>query len=125
MLSKEEELKLEYFTKIIKDSKEDKRFPPLGAYDMEWLADKLKKINDELKEQKKLGEAIAKFEKPKEPVEFPSPLTVQYKGTTRIVAIWETDRYVCSWCGVWFTKIESSKSHGFRHLRVVDPEDAN
>lgn len=127
MLSKEEELRL---ASILGVTRIDIQRNSIWATEykieaVQWLALKLKEANDELKEQNKLKETIQDFVEPKPPVEFPNPLTVQYKGTTRIVAIWEKDRYVCSWCGVWFIKTESAKSHGFRHLRVVDPKDAD
>jgi len=65
MLSKEEELKLEFLSKIISISKEDCRYPQLTSYDMEWLAERLKKVNDELSqtalELQKTNEELARF----------------------------------------------------------------
>lgn len=52
MLDKREELRLEHFTEIIEESKKEGKMPRFGAYDIEWLADKLKEVNNELKELK-------------------------------------------------------------------------
>ena len=48
MLSKDEELINNALVEIIKTSKEKGVFPLVTAYDIEWLAEKLKEINDEL-----------------------------------------------------------------------------
>ena len=61
MLNKEEELKLEYLTKILVESKKDGHMPRLGAYDFEWLVTKLKEVNDKLKKvDVGLSEVLAK-----------------------------------------------------------------
>jgi hypothetical protein len=49
MLSPEEENKIDYLNAIIQDYKRNDNYPTLVAYDIEWLAVKLKEINDELK----------------------------------------------------------------------------
>ena len=49
-LSKEEEHKLNSFIEIIRNAKKYDNFPGLSAYDIEWLANKLKETNDKLKE---------------------------------------------------------------------------
>lgn len=50
MLNEEEVHKLEYLTAVIKDAKEEEKFPRLSAYDIEWLVTKLKEADEKLKE---------------------------------------------------------------------------
>jgi len=50
MLTKEEESRLVGIQRTIQAAKEQQKMPMIGAYDMEWLAEKLKETNDELKE---------------------------------------------------------------------------
>lgn len=132
MLDKEEELRLASILDVCNEGKSTVIEPDIIRIStVLWLAEKLKEANDRLKGLCPHGYEwgdhhwfqcmnVIPF---KEKVEVPNPLTVQYKGTTRIVAIWEDGKYVCTWCGVWFTQTESAKSHGFKHLRVKDPED--
>lgn len=49
MLTPEEENKLKYLKLIIEASKTESNYPQFGAYDIEWLADKLKEVNEEFK----------------------------------------------------------------------------
>ena len=52
MLNEEEEIKLNTITKIIETSKDFSEFPKLNAYEIEWLAEKCKELNEELKRKK-------------------------------------------------------------------------
>ena len=47
MLSENEENKLAMFLDVIEYSKEQNKIPRLNAYDMQWLAEKLKEVNYE------------------------------------------------------------------------------
>lgn len=49
MLTPEEEAKLSNYYEILKAAKDAGVYPRMGAYDIEWLANKFKEINDELK----------------------------------------------------------------------------